>query len=263
MGLRGIAGSFASIMTSVEATPHMDRIFQNFIEHLSSARDHLALRDAMAETAAALELSCFAYLSMPRQPGAIARVISTYPAAWTTRYLESHFERFDPVIIRALSRSEPFEWGLECGSAAPSKPQKELFEEAAKFGIRCGFTVPIHDSRGPVAAMTFAADERGPQFERSIKEHARVLQLMAMYFHAHARRSTDSERLIDGVSLSPREFECLEWAAQGKSAWEIGRILGISRHTTATYLENAKTKLGVRTIVQAVVRLAASKSTIL
>jgi LuxR family transcriptional regulator, activator of conjugal transfer of Ti plasmids len=86
---------------------------------------------------------------------------------------------------------------------------------------------------------------------------------MAMYFHAHARRSTDSERLIDGVSLSPREFECLEWAAQGKSAWEIGRILGISRHTTATYLENAKTKLGVRTIVQAVVRLAASKSTIL
>jgi hypothetical protein len=78
MGLRGIAGSFAAIMISIETTHHMDRIFQNFIEHLSSARDHLALRDAMAETAAALELSCFAYLSMPRQPGAIARVISTY-----------------------------------------------------------------------------------------------------------------------------------------------------------------------------------------
>jgi len=81
---------------------------------------------------------------------------------------------------------------------------------------------------------------------------------MAMYFHAHARRKVAGARKIDGVSLSPREFECLEWAAQGKSAWEIGRILGISRHTAATYLETTKAKLGVRTIVQAVARLIAS-----
>jgi hypothetical protein len=50
-----------------------------------------------------------------------------------------------------------------------------------------------------------------------------VLQLMAMYFHAHARRRLSINRVIDGVALSPRELECLEWAAQGKSAWEIGR----------------------------------------
>jgi DNA-binding CsgD family transcriptional regulator len=51
----------------------------------------------------------------------------------------------------------------------------------------------------------------------------------------------------------------LEWAARGKSAWEIGCILGISRNTVAFYLEGAKKKLGVRTIVQAVARLAAVK----
>jgi len=59
--------------------------------------------------------------------------------------------------------------------------------------------------------------------------------------------------------LSPRELECLEWAAQGKSAWEIGCILGISRYTVASYLESAKEKLGVRTIVQAALRVAAAK----
>jgi DNA-binding CsgD family transcriptional regulator len=83
---------------------------------------------------------------------------------------------------------------------------------------------------------------------------------MAIYFHAHAQRRIGGEPTIDGVSLSARESECLEWAAQGKSAWEIGHILGISRHTVATYLENAKSKLGVRTIVQAVARLTASSS---
>jgi DNA-binding CsgD family transcriptional regulator len=172
--------------------------------------------------------------------------------------LQRHYERFDPVIIQALGHPEPFEWGLGLGSLTLSKSQ-ELFEEAARFGIRYGFTIPIHNDSGPVAAVTFAADERRPQFERTISKHARVLQLMAMYFHAHAQGKIGSSQLIAGVPLSPREAECLEWAAQGKSTWETGTILGISRHTVATYLENAKTKLGVRTIVQAVARATASK----
>ncbi|WP_141678943.1 helix-turn-helix domain-containing protein, partial [Acinetobacter baumannii] len=94
----------------------------------------------------------------------------------------------------------------------------------------------------------------------TIHEHARVLQLMALYFHAHARRKMSNNQLVDDATLSRREAECLEWAAQGKSAWEIGTILGISRHTVSTYLENAKAKLGVRTVVQAVARVTALKS---
>ncbi|SHM82241.1 LuxR family transcriptional regulator [Bradyrhizobium lablabi] len=236
----------------------MHRIFQKFIDCLSSASNSDALRDAMSQAAAELDLSCFAYLSVPDQTGGQAGLISNYPSAWTTHYLQRHYERFDPVIIQALRHPEPFEWGLGIGSLAPPKSQ-ELFEEAARFGIRYGFTIPIHNDSGSVAAVTFAADERRPQFERTISEHARVLQLMAMYFHAHARRSIGSSQPFAGASLSPREAECLEWAAQGKSAWEVGTILGISRHTVATYLENAKTKLGVRTIVQAVARATASK----
>jgi DNA-binding CsgD family transcriptional regulator len=215
----------------------------------------------MAEAVIALDLSCFAYLSVPQHPSADPQLISNYPAAWTQRYLQRRYERFDPVIAQALGHADPFEWGREIKSMVQSKPQQELFEEAAKFGIRRGFTVPIHDYRGSTAALTFVADQRKSLFERRIKENARVLQLMAMYFHVHAKRRIGGEPATGGVALSPREFECLEWAAQGKSAWEIGHILGISRHTVATYLDNAKTKLGVRTIVQAVARLTASKST--
>jgi LuxR family transcriptional regulator, activator of conjugal transfer of Ti plasmids len=236
----------------------MHRIFQNFIDCISSASNSDAFRDAMSQAAAGLDLSCFAYLSMPDKTGGLAGLISNYPSAWTTHYLQKHYERFDPVVIQALSHPGPFEWGLGIESLAPSNSH-ELFEEAARFGIRYGFTIPIHNDSGPVAAVTFAADERRPQFQRTISEHARVLQLMAMYFHAHAQRRISNNQLIAGAALSPREAECLEWAAQGKSAWEIGTILGISRHTVATYLENAKTKLGVRTIVQAVACVTASK----
>jgi DNA-binding CsgD family transcriptional regulator len=239
----------------------MHRIFQNFIDHLSGAPDSLVLRDAMAEAAVALDLSCFAYLSMSRGSAAVPQLISTYPVAWTTRYLQGNYQRFDPVIAQALASAEPFEWGTGVGLAPPTKQQREMFDEAAKYGIRYGFTVPIHHGSAPVAAVTFAADERRPLFERRVREHGRVLQLMAMYFHAHARTKLTRDRVVAGVSLSRREFECLEWAARGKSAWEIGRILGISRRTASFHLDNAKAKLGVRSICQAVAYLA-SRTTI-
>jgi DNA-binding CsgD family transcriptional regulator len=144
-----------------------------------------------------------------------------------------------------------------------SRAQRQLLYEAAEFGIRDGFTVPIHDGRGPIAAVTFAANERHTTvFRRRVDEHKRVLQLMAMYFHAHVRRKLAPDRAIDGVQLSPRELQCLEWAAQGKSAWEIGCILGISRRTAAFHLDNAKAKLGVHSICQAVARLIATKAEI-
>jgi len=239
----------------------MHRIFQTFIDHLTESTDAGALQAGMADAAAALDLNCFAYLSVPSQTNSEPQLISTYPASWTTHYLRNHYERLDPVVAEALSSPEPFQWGLEAGSRRLSSSQQLLFDEAACFGIRCGFTVPIHDGRGPVAAVTFAADEHhAAAFYRRVGEHRRVLQLMALFFHAHVRRKLIPDRVVDGVVLSPREFECLEWAAQGKSAWEIGRILSISRRTAAFHLDNAKAKLGVHSICQAVALLVASKA---
>lgn len=237
----------------------MHRVYQRFIDLLSSAGDAEGYSKAMATAAAALDLSCFAYLALPCRLSREPLVISTYPADWVTHYLHSHYERLDPVITQALQNPEPFRWGFGLAARQLSSAQHELFSEASEFGIRFGFTVPIHDGHGPIAALTFATDEKRPQFESCINSHARVLQLMAMYFHAHVRRKLSGDRRIGKALLSPREFECLEWAAEGKSAWEIGHILGISRHTVASYLDSAKEKLGVRTIVQAATRLAAAK----
>lgn len=237
----------------------MHRVFQAFIDGLAIGSDAESLRKVLSEASAALDLSCFAYLALPSRRGDAPRLISTYPITWTDHYLQQRYERVDPVIVEALASPEPFEWGQEFASQHLSKAQYALLNEAAQFGIRCGFTVPIHDPQGPIAAVTFATDERRPQFERCIEHHRHVLQLMAMYFHAHARRRLSADHVIDGVALSPREFECLEWATRGKSAWAIGKILNISRRTAAFHLENAKDKLGVHTICQAVARFATAK----
>ncbi len=223
----------------------MHRVFQTFIDLLADADSAEAFSHTMAVTASALDLSCFAYLALPNKFDRKARIISTYPIEWVTRYVQSHYERIDPVIVQALQSPEPFQWGIGSSAASQSTAQRQLFDD--------------HDGRGPIAALTFAADQHKEPFETCVNAHARVLQLMALYFHAHVRRKLANNYVVKGIALSPREFECLEWASQGKSAWEIAHILGISRHTVSSYLETAKEKLGVRTIVQAATRLAAAK----
>src|SRR3546814_14474237 len=111
---------------------------------------------------------------------------------------------------------EPVEWGAGCGPERLSRQQNQLLDEAAAFGIRCGFTIPFHDNRGVIAAVTFAADERRPASRRNVEARAEVLQLMALFFHAHARRTLAGERVVAGVALSPREFECHRWSAHGR-----------------------------------------------
>ena len=60
--------------------------------------------------------------------------------------------------------------------------------------------------------------------------------------------------------LSPRQFECLEWAARGKSAWDTGQIVGISRRTVLFHLEGAKAKLDVKSMQHAIAKFLAEKS---
>lgn len=43
--------------------------------------------------------------------------------------------------------------------------------------------------------------------------------------------------------LTPREELCLNWAAQGKTSWEIGIILGISERTINYHIGNASSKM--------------------
>lgn len=54
--------------------------------------------------------------------------------------------------------------------------------------------------------------------------------------------------------ITERQLQCLAWVQEGKSAGDIGQILGISGRTVEGHLARICEALGVRTRVQAVVR---------
>jgi DNA-binding CsgD family transcriptional regulator len=55
-------------------------------------------------------------------------------------------------------------------------------------------------------------------------------------------------------SLTPRELEALRWTMAGKTAWELGAILGISERTAVLHVNNAMKKLDCSSKHQAVLK---------
>ncbi|MER8912070.1 LuxR family transcriptional regulator [Mesorhizobium sp. M0854] len=235
-------------------------VFETFIEKLSESVDEEDFHEAMGCAAAGLDLITFAYLSLPAQRSGEPKVISNYPERWTAHYLQNRYQKLDPVVLRARCGGCPFRWGSDLRGIEMSPAQQQLLDEAAEFSIRCGLTIPIANRRGGIAAVTFAADEPNPAFLRVAERYEQALQLMATCFHIYVLRKLAGDRTVDGISLTPREYEYLQWAARGKSAWAIGCILGIKRRTAAFHLDNAKKKLGVRTQNQAIALLVSSRT---
>jgi DNA-binding response OmpR family regulator len=78
--------------------------------------------------------------------------------------------------------------------------------------------------------------------------------LLATIVAARLSRVARTEVLKRQVALSEREAEALTWSARGKTSEEIASILGVAKRTVDFHIDNARTKLGVATRIQAVVK---------
>lgn len=71
----------------------------------------------------------------------------------------------------------------------------------------------------------------------------------SFHLKSDAENHSGSTRLI-----TPRQLQCLAWVQEGKSATDIGGILGLSGRTVEGHLIKLCGHLGVKTRIQAVVR---------
>jgi len=81
------------------------------------------------------------------------------------------------------------------------------------------------------------------------------LQLFAVHAQdAALRLLLPASPQLDIPTLTPRELESLRWTMEGKTAWELGNILGISERTAVLHVNNATHKLGCVNKHQAVLK---------
>ncbi|MGH6990468.1 MAG: autoinducer binding domain-containing protein [Stellaceae bacterium] len=178
-------------------------------------------------------------------------MITDYPPAWRDRVRAERYDLISQTTLLARTRALPFVWRASDLVPNASRAQRKLLAEAAQFGS-CGATVPLREAGGRHAKFTVTADS-ATDFLSAIQDNLHMLHLVALHFDAIRQTLPKSSSSYDEPHLSFREHECLRWAARGKSSFEIAGILLIGRRTVIFHLENAKSKLGVTTLRQAIV----------
>lgn len=176
-------------------------------------------------------------------------LVSAFPAGWVDRYLGQDYWHIDPVIRRIECDFSPFLWS----EAAPfareehSVVVERMFGEASEFNLKAGIAVPMITLDGAIAAVSLGGEAVDlPPAARG------MISMVSAFAIARAIGLGDRERKGKHPRLTPREVECVKWAADGKTEWEISAILKVSEHTADKHLANAHRKLGAANRAQAV-----------
>lgn len=193
------------------------------------------------------------YAALVDMPGPGEQLIDTAlylscPSEWRRRYFENNYFPNDPAVLHIARTTDPFTWAdaLACPDYTPA--QRRVVHEASEFDMQGGFVVPLVGLYARTAVLELA----GPNKSLDTREKAE-LQMASMSVNSRLR-TIFRPRRHPLPPLSKREREILQWAAVGKSDWEIGEILAISEKTVNAHIENVKRKYGVTSRIHAVVK---------
>lgn len=219
----------------------------DFIESLEGVATTDAAMAAMSDAFETFGFQTLIVTGLPNPDQRFEHVVlaKRWPAEWFKLYTARQFIRVDPVARLCRSSLNPFEWADAPYDHEREPRALEVMRRAADFNMSNGFIVPIH-GRGYDACVSLG----GAHLDLNARSKP-AIHLMAMYGFDRVRRLLDPSRLRLR-RLTAREKEALAWAAQGKSAWEIGEILGISQRTVEEHLASACRKLGAVNRVHAV-----------
>ncbi|MBS2017066.1 MAG: LuxR family transcriptional regulator [Deltaproteobacteria bacterium] len=213
------------------------------LQQFGAAEGSGAIAELLRKHADELGYASFIYALRVPATFADAKVVQIkgYPDAWLDRYWEASYYAVDPVIDYCTHHILPIEWDRLVPRM--SAAGRRMMGAAGEFGLQNGVSMPIHGAHGELGILSFAR-RHGPPLSRAGRRRVLgTVQLIAAHAHEAVRRV---ERLVEAtpVILSARELECLRWAADGKTSWEISRIANISERTVNFHFDNSVAKLG-------------------
>ena len=162
--------------------------------------------------------------------------------------------RRDPVMQHCRRHTLPIIWDQDTYTRAGLG---ELWEEQARFGYHTGIAMALHLPEGRHFAFGVERDQPLPEDRDALQRMVADLQLFAVHAQDAAMRLLSPALpapLERPPLLTPRELEALRWTMEGKTAWEVGAILGISERTAVLHVNNAMHKLGCASKHQAVLK---------
>jgi DNA-binding CsgD family transcriptional regulator len=178
--------------------------------------------------------------------------VDNTPEAFNDTYRSPNLQRQDPVMQHCRRQTVPIIWDQDTYVA---KGAGDLWEQQAGFGYRTGIAMALHMPEGRHFVLGVDRDQALPDDVEELQRIVADLQLFAVHAQEAALRllvppAFQPER----PALTPRELEALRWTMDGKTAWEVGALLGITERTAVLHINNAMHKLGCVSKHQAVLK---------
>lgn len=215
-----VAGTFATSVTRAETLP--------------------ALAALLGAAVSELGFSFFAiaeHANLARPPPDLL-LVHNYPPGWADAFMLGGW-RHDPAWHAASRRLAGFRWSELPALMHLTAMERAHLAAARRAGLGTGYTVPLHAPGGRTASCSFAVAPGHRIASRALLAADIIAQ--RAFLSASTILFTPSHH----AHLSPRERECVVLLAQGKTDWEIARILGLSEETVTRYLKTARQRFGV------------------
>jgi LuxR family quorum-sensing system transcriptional regulator CciR len=229
----------------------------DFIEQSNQMDSPAAILALMERAAGDLGFDRYAYCALTRRErydvggNPAPAVALNYPTSWTDYYFEHNYPAKDPVLLYTPEIENPFLWDWLSTAFRLDRAQRTVMQQAREAGLKDGVGVPLHGPQGNVCLVSFAAGNAHPGPAAELRK----LGVLAAQFHAAYSEIGRTEIDRHSVAaLSERERECLQWIANGKSSWDVGRILNISEYTVNYHVRNTFRKLDTNSRIAAVVK---------
>lgn len=158
----------------------------------------------------------------------------------------------DPVNKRLKRMSVPFVYDQDMYTGEGAG---DLFEQQAQFGYRTGVCVALHLPDHKHFVLGVDREKALPKEPVRLTRLMADLQLLAVHAQSAAiSLLTPADSGVVDPKLTAREIEVLRWTMEGKSAWAVGEILGVTEHAVNFHLRNVFRKLNVSSKHSAVLK---------
>jgi DNA-binding CsgD family transcriptional regulator len=218
------------------------------------ARSREEFRDEVVRFTQRLGFETFSAITVvERGAGQVESIaIDNTPDEFSDSYSNPQLQKRDPVMQHIRRQSVPIIWDQD---TYVTHGAAELWEQQARFGYATGIALALHLPEGRHFLLGVDRDQSLPADPAVLQRVVADLQLFAVHAQDAALRLLLPPTLQpERPALTPRELECLRWTMEGKTAWEVGAILGISERTAVLHVNNAMHKLACVNKHQAVLK---------
>jgi DNA-binding CsgD family transcriptional regulator len=170
--------------------------------------------------------------------------LDTYGSAWAQHRENGRFDTIDPARNAATIETPVVDWA---DVPRTRVKMRRFFRDFHDHQLgEHGITALHRGGRGDRSLLTFNSDVTPRRWASLRLEIGAAISVIHPALHRFVLRERFGIEGIETIRLTPRERECLGWAAHGRTSKQISDVLGLTPATVNYFIDAAVEKLAAQ-----------------